>query len=61
MVGVSVGHRVWVGVAGAVCVARRVLVAVSVGEVVMVGTGGSPITVKNPDCFHTVPANSCTS
>ena len=61
MVGVNVGHKVWVGVAGMVDVADGVIVSVCVGEVVMVGVGGSPITVKYPDCFHSVPTNICTS
>jgi hypothetical protein len=33
----------------------RVIVGVAVGVLVPVGTGGSPVTVKKPETFHSVP------
>ncbi len=64
---VAVGQRVCDGVTVAVGLGVREGVLVSVGELVWVGDevtvgeGISPITVKYPDTFHSVPTNICTS
>ena len=59
-VSVAVGRSVRVGVMVPVGSSVREGVIVRVGERVIVGDGGCPVTVKEPDCINWVPRKICT-